>query len=76
MTESLLKYFRLLYDSIRFPIQVINKDGYIIYVNELFTIQWGYTLSEIKEYNLFEDNELTRIGVQQLIKDALEKQKF
>ena len=76
MTESLLKYFRLLYDSIRFPIQVINKDGYIIYVNELFTIQWGYTLSEIKEYNLFEDNELTRIGVQQLIKDALEKQKY
>ena len=76
MSESLQKYFRLLYDSIRFPIQVVNSAGNIIYVNELFAIQWGYTLSEIKEYNVFEDNELRRIGVQQVIKDALTKQKY
>ena len=76
MSESLLKYFRLMYDSIRFPIQVVNKEGYVVYVNELFTIQWGYTLSEIKEYNIFQDNELTRKGAQQLIKDAFEKQKY
>jgi PAS domain S-box-containing protein len=76
MTDTLLKYFRLLYDSIRFPIQVVNSEGYIVYVNELFTIQWGYTLSEIKEYNILKDNELARKGVQQLIKDAFEKQKY
>jgi len=76
MPETLQKYFRLLYDSIRFPIQVINKEGAVIYVNELFTIQWGFTLSEIKEYNVFEDNELRRVGVQQVIHDALNHQKY
>jgi signal transduction histidine kinase len=40
-------------------------------VNELFTIQWGHNLSELKEYNIFEDDEVTRKGVQQLIKEAL-----
>ncbi len=76
MSDSLLKYFRLMYDSIRFPIQVVNKEGYIVYVNELFTDQWRHTLSEIKEYNIFQDNELAREGAQQLIKDAFEEQKF
>ncbi|MFB3056667.1 MAG: ATP-binding protein [Ignavibacteriaceae bacterium] len=76
MSESLLKYFRLMYDSIRFPIRVVNKRGHVVYVNELFTIQWGYTLSEIKEYNIFQDNELVRKGVRQLINDAFEKQKY
>ena len=76
MSESLQKYFRLLYDSLRFPIQVVNKEGKIVYVNELFTIQWGYTLSEIKEYNVFNDNALKRIGAQQIIKDAITQQKY
>ncbi len=76
MSDSLLKYFRLMYDSIRFPIQVVNKEGYVVYVNELFTDQWRHTLSEIKEYNIFQDNELAREGAQQLIKDAFEKQKY
>lgn len=65
-----------MYDSIRFPLQVVNKEGYVVYVNELFTIQWGYTLSEIKEYNIFQDNELARKGAKQLIKDAFGKQKY
>ena len=64
-----------MYDSIRFPVQVVNKEGYIIYVNESFTIQWGYTLSEIKEYNIFQDNELAGKGAAQLIKEVFENQK-
>jgi len=76
MPETLQKYFHLLYDSIRFPIQVIDSEGSVIYVNELFTIQWGFTLAEIKEYNVFEDNELRRIDAQQVIKDALTNQKY
>jgi len=76
MHNSIMKYFKLLYDSVRFPIQIINSEGYVIYVNELFTVQWGYNLSEIKEYNIFEDNELTRKGVQQLIKDSLTNDKY
>jgi PAS domain S-box-containing protein len=75
MAESRLKYFSLLYDSIRFPIQVVNKEGYVLYVNESFTIQWGYSLSEIKEYNILQDNELAGNGALQLIKEAFEKQK-
>jgi len=75
MSESLLKYLSLLYDSIRFPIQVVNKEGYILFVNESFTIQWGYSLPEIKEYNIFQDNELAGNGALQLIKEAFEKQK-
>ena len=65
-----------MYDSIRFPIQVVNKEGYVVYVNELFTIQWGYSLSEIKEYNIFQDNELVKKGAVQLIKEAFENQKY
>ena len=76
MNISLLKYFKLLYDPVRFPIEVINTEGKIIYVNDSFTEQWGYNLSEMKEYNIFEDNELTRKGVQQLIKDALNSNKY
>jgi signal transduction histidine kinase len=71
MESSIVKYLQLFYKSVRFPIQVVNREGNIIYVNELFTIQWGHNLSELKEYNVFEDNELTRKGVQQLIKEAL-----
>ena len=76
MSDTLLKYFRLLYDSIRFPIQVVNREGYIVYINELFTIQWGFTLSEIKEYNLFRDRELAKKGIQELIKEAFDKGKY
>jgi signal transduction histidine kinase/CheY-like chemotaxis protein len=54
----------------------VNKEGYVVYVNELFTLQWGFTLSEIKEYNILQDNELARRGVQQIIIDAFEKQKY
>jgi signal transduction histidine kinase len=75
MHNSIIKYFQLLYESVRFPIQVINREGHVVYVNELFTVQWGHNLSEIKEYNVFEDNELTRKGVQQLIKEALNDDK-
>ena len=75
MSETLLKYFNLLYDSIRFPVQVVNMEGYVVYVNESFTIQWGYTLSEIKEYNIFQDNEIAGKGVAQIIKEVFEKQK-
>ncbi|GBD88642.1 autoinducer 2 sensor kinase/phosphatase LuxQ [bacterium BMS3Abin03] len=76
MTDSFLKYFKILYDQIRFPIQVVNVDGNIVYVNEVFTIQWGYTFSELKEYNVFSDPELGRNGVQDLIKKALDDKKY
>ena len=66
MSDSLLKYLQLFYSSIRFPIQVLNKDGKIVYVNELFTVQWGYSLSELKEYSALKDSELEKKGIQKI----------
>ncbi len=75
MSESLLKYFRLLYDQIHFPIQVVNEDGKIVYVNQAFTFQWGYSLSELNNYSVFKDRELKRSGIQDLIKKTF-KEKY
>jgi signal transduction histidine kinase len=55
---------------------VLNKDGKIIYVNELFTIQWGYSLSELREYSAFRDRELGKNGVQKIIKEVFEQKKY
>ena len=76
MSDSLLKYLQLFYSPIGFPIQVLNKDGKIIYVNELFTVQWGYSLSELKEYSAFRDRELEKKGVQKIIKKVFEQKKY
>jgi signal transduction histidine kinase len=76
MSDSLLKYLQLFYSSLRYPIQVLNKDGKIIYVNELFTIQWGYSLSELREYSAFKDRELGKNGVQKIIKEVFEQKKY
>ena len=60
----------------RFPIQVLNKDGKIIFVNELFISQWGYSLSELREYSAFRDRELEKKGVQKIIKEVIEQKKY
>jgi len=76
MSDSLLKYLQLFYSSMRFPIQVLNKDGKIIYVNELFSIQWGYSLSELREYSAYKDSELEKKGMQKIIKEVFEQKKY
>ncbi len=53
-----LKYFSLLYDKVRFPVQVIDSTGKIIYINEAFTMLWGYHLYELTEYSIYNDNIL------------------
>jgi signal transduction histidine kinase/CheY-like chemotaxis protein len=75
MSDSLLKYLQLFYSSMRFPIQVLNKDGKIIYVNELFTVQWGYSLLELREYSVYKDRELEKTGVQKIIKEVFKQRK-
>jgi hypothetical protein len=47
-----------MYDKVRFPVQVIEQSGKIVYLNEAFTILWGYHLTELSEYSLFNDNVL------------------
>lgn len=50
-----LKYVSLMYDKVRFPVQVVEQSGKIVYTNEAFTILWGYHLDELAEYSLFND---------------------
>lgn len=58
VTTDFLKYVGLLYDKIRFPVQVVDQNGKIIYTNEAYTILWGYHFEELSEYVLFNDNVL------------------
>lgn len=58
VTTDFLKYVSLMYDKVRFPVQVVEQSGKIIYLNEAFTILWGYHLTELSEYSLFNDNVL------------------
>ncbi len=76
MAESLIKYFRMLYDQIPFPVQIINEEGKIVYVNHAFTSQWGYNISELNEYSLLNDPELKKSGARSAIIDAFEKGTF
>ena len=73
MQEDLFKYFRILYDQIPYPVQVINESVKIVYVNHSFTFQWGYNLSELKEYSIFNDSELKVHGAIAPILESLEK---
>ncbi len=76
MSDSLIIYLQLFYSSLRFPIQVLDKDGRIVFVNELFTSQWGYSLSELREYSAFRDRELEKRGMQKTIKEVFEQKKY
>ncbi len=58
VTTDFLKYISLMYDKVRFPVQVIEQSGKIVYSNEAFTILWGYHLDELTEYSLFNDSVL------------------
>lgn len=70
MSNKLFKYFSTFYDSIPFPIQIINEDGNIIYINPAFSFQWGYNLNELKEYSVFKDIELRKNGIRKVIQNA------
>ncbi|GAB4297405.1 MAG: hypothetical protein Kow0098_21540 [Ignavibacteriaceae bacterium] len=72
MTEELIKYLDSLYGYLRFPVQVVNSEGKIVYVNKSFTLQWGYNIEELGEYSVFSDQELKKRGIVSEIKNALE----
>ena len=52
VTTDFLKYVSLLYDKVRFPVQVIDQNGKVVYTNEAYTILWGYHLEELAEYSI------------------------
>ncbi len=67
MTDPFINYFRMLYDQLPFPLQVINEEGKIAFVNNAFTSLWGYNLSELDEYTIYNDSELKKNGVLNII---------
>lgn len=70
MQDYILQNFHLLYGSLPFAIQIISKDGSVVYVNPAFTYLWGFNLEELKEYNLFDDPELKKINLSVKIGDV------
>jgi PAS domain S-box-containing protein len=58
VTVDFLKYVGLMYDKVRFPVQVIEQSGKVVYINEAFTILWGYHLDELREYSILNDSVL------------------
>lgn len=67
---DLFKYVSLLYDKVRFPIQIIDSTGKIVYTNEAFTTLWGYHLDELSEYSVFNDNVLIENKITEKINEA------
>jgi len=76
MNDQPVKYFNQLYDSIHFPIHVLNEEGKIVYVNQAFIYQWGYKLAELSEYSVFNDHELRRSGILQNIQKVYDKKTY
>ncbi|MFZ1518125.1 MAG: HAMP domain-containing sensor histidine kinase [Ignavibacteriaceae bacterium] len=71
VTTDFLKYVSLMYDKVRFPVQVVEQSGKIVYLNEAFTILWGYHLSELSEYSLFNDSVLRENKVIEKVTEVL-----
>jgi PAS domain S-box-containing protein len=68
MSESFSKFLNELYDSVEHPIQVIDEEGKIIYVNHSYINQWDYNLTELKDYSVFNDLLLKKNGIQSTIR--------
>ncbi|HZW40381.1 MAG: ATP-binding protein [Syntrophothermus sp.] len=64
--------FALYYENIHVPIQVINKDGKVVYVNPSFSFHWGYDIAELENYNIYKDPEVRRAGLQHIISRVFE----
>ncbi len=73
MKQPPIKYFATFYDELSQPIQVLDKSGNLVYVNKSFTNTWGYSLADLKEYNLFNDTVIKKSNFLSLIKKAIEQ---
>ncbi len=73
MDEKTSKCFEVLYNSIHFPIQVINESGEIVYLNQAFALQWNTNIPELTGYSVFKDIELKRNGILEIIKETFSK---
>lgn len=51
-------------------IQILSSEGFTVQVNKAWEELWGVTLDQIKDYNIFEDEQLVKNGVMPYIKMA------
>lgn len=75
MNETLIKYLNLLYGQINVAVEVVNKNGKVIYVNPEFTVMWDYNLEELKEYNIFLDGELKNTKALETLNQVFKEKK-
>jgi signal transduction histidine kinase len=71
MTDKLL-YIDRLFSQLHFPVQIINLEGKIIYINPAFSLIWGYSLPELEEYVIFNDPELRNTGNTKILNEVFE----
>lgn len=69
--DELKKYLEILYNRLRLPVEVIDSEGKIIYINEAFTLMWGFALDELVEYSVFNDLILREQNNLSIISEAL-----
>ena len=73
MKQDVTKYFLSFYNEFALPIRVFRRDGKLIFVNKAFIDSWGYDLSKLKEYNIFNDISLKRTKLLTDIKKAFDE---
>ena len=71
-----IKYIGMLYDKVRFPVQVVDSTGKIVYINEAFTLLWGYHLHELSEYSIYNDNVLLENKAIEKINEVFEGKSY
>ena len=59
---------RTIIEQSPFSIQMLSPDGRTLQVNHSFEELWGITLGDLKDYNMLEDEQLTRKGIMPYIR--------
>ena len=69
------KYFELCYESLPFPVEVFDDNGFVVYINSAFSKRWGYTLAELSGYSYATDRELEKRDIVRKINGVFQKKK-
>ena len=73
MKQNPSQYFTAFYNELPFAVQVFDKSGKLIFVNISFSKLWGYSLEELREYNLFNDGIIKKSNFSDVIKKLFEQ---
>lgn len=76
MKDQVTKYFKTFYNDFIFPIQIFDSDGNLIFINKAFSTQWGYEVSELQSYNIFNDILLSKSAVIDVIRKSFKEKKI